>query len=332
MVVLVGRDYQWFYKRTTISGTKELPNLFFYKHHENLPSSKWRDILGRVLGKYLCDWGSLKERCCWGWDWKSRLILKCRWPPVPGALLSPAVVGRRGWFWSRAVFHFSWITCFSCSSDLRAVTSPNDGCPHHLCTSTRTPATVGYLVFQSPWGCRRGGWCRWQPRQNAERAGTSRSAGNGLVSSRLRGMEISDVGAEMLRMLAEGKERGQDAACRQREESPLPAAALGLAPRKGAAGHFSKVCFYLLTSPPVADFRWLESTPLSFACLVLYLPYFANSYLLGVSRDVAERKERGRILMDGCKWKLRGIWSLGDAVPVTSTRDSVVCVPGDPLG
>ena len=31
-------------------------------------------------------------------------------------------------------------------------------------------------------------------------------------------MEISDVGAKMLRMLAEGKEMGQDAACRQREE------------------------------------------------------------------------------------------------------------------
>ena len=137
MVVLVGRDYQWFYKRTTIPGTKELPKLFFYKHRENLPSSKWRDILVRVLGKYLCDWGSLKERCCWGWDWKSRLILKCWWPPVRGAWLSPAVVGRRGWFWSRAVLHFSRMTCFSCSSDVRAVTSPNDGLPHHVCTCTR---------------------------------------------------------------------------------------------------------------------------------------------------------------------------------------------------
>lgn len=31
-------------------------------------------------------------------------------------------------------------------------------------------------------------------------------------------MEISDVDAKMLRMLAKGKERGQEAACSQREK------------------------------------------------------------------------------------------------------------------
>ena len=43
------------------------------------------------------------------------------------------LVGRYGWFRSRAVFHVSWMTSFSCSSDVKAIRSPNDGCPHHVC-------------------------------------------------------------------------------------------------------------------------------------------------------------------------------------------------------
>lgn len=47
LVVLVARNYQCLYNRTTISVTKDLPNFFFFnENHENLSSSKWRDIFG----------------------------------------------------------------------------------------------------------------------------------------------------------------------------------------------------------------------------------------------------------------------------------------------
>ena len=38
----------------------------------------------------MCDWGSLREQWGWGWDWKGRLIL---WLPMVGAWLFPAAGG-----------------------------------------------------------------------------------------------------------------------------------------------------------------------------------------------------------------------------------------------
>ena len=93
------------------------------------------------------------------------------------------LVGRCGWFWSRAVVPVSWMTSFSCSSDVKAVRSPWRLPPSsaHARMHRSTSATRGYSVFQSPWGCHQVTWSGLQPRQNEERAGPSwLAAGRGL--------------------------------------------------------------------------------------------------------------------------------------------------------
>ena len=66
-------------------------------------------------------------------------------------------------------------------------------------------------------------------------------------------MEISDVGAKMLRMLGGGGQGSRGCVCIERGERLLPETAFRLVPRKAAVGHSSRGCLCLLT--PVADSR-----------------------------------------------------------------------------
>lgn len=89
-------------------------------------------------------------------------------------------------------------------------------------------------------------------------------------------MEISDVGAKMLRMLRWGGKGARGCLCTERGERLLPETAFRLVPRKVAVRHLSRgaSAFSLLLLTPV---NWI---PTSFLCLVFYFLDFASSYLL----------------------------------------------------
>ena len=226
------------------------------------------------------------------------------------------LVGRCGWLQSRAIFHVSWKTSFSCSSDVKAIRSPNDGCPRHVCMWSHVQEHTRYQgEFSIPITL------RLSPRKLESLAATSEWGTSCLL---LAGtchfqiewlfpcMEISDVGAKMLRMLRWGGKGARGCLCTERGERLLPETAFRLVPRKVAVRHLSRgaSAFSLLLLTPV---NWI---PTSFLCLVFYFLDFASSYLL----EWADMWLRGnREKSDGrCIWN--GIWFLGGAVPSTPTR------------
>lgn len=230
------------------------------------------------------------------------------------------LVGRCGWFRSRAVFHVSWKTSFSCSSDVKAIRSPNDGCPRHVCMWSHVQEHTRYQgEFSIPITL------RLSPRKLESLAATSEwgtswavmvGCWQALVTSRLSGCSLvwkSLMWVQRCWGCSDGEERGQEAACVQREEKDSFLKLLsGLSPGKWQSGTWAEVAsaFSLLLLTPV---NWI---PTSFLCLVFYFLDFASSYLL----EWADMWLRGnREKSDGrCIWN--GIWFLGGAVPSTPTR------------
>lgn len=250
---------------------------------------------------------------------------------MPGAWLYSVCSGSHGWFLSRAVFHFSCRTCFSYSYDVRAVKSLNDGCPITCARAhmhMNTPA-LEYSVFQSPWGCRQGSWCRLQPHQNEERAWLSRSADGG-------GLSLLDwvpvpwhgnlwCGCREAEDTGRGKGMGARGCLHtERKERALPATAVGFVHWKGAVSHFSEGCLRLLRVH-FASCCWLQMTEV---CASPSPAWPFISWVLPILICWGEqgmwRRERKQENSEGCcKWKLSGIWSLADAALGAPIRDSI---------
>lgn len=171
-----------------------------------------------------------------------------------------------------------------------------------------TASTRGWSVFQSPWGCRQGSGSRLQPRQNEERAGPPGCL-QGLFTSRLSGCSLvwkSLMWVQRYWGCSDGEERGQGAACVQREEKDFFLKPLsGLSAGKRQSGTLAEVAsaFSLLLLTPD---DWI---PTSFLCLLgILFPGFCQFLFAGMSRYVAERKQREVWWMLQMKWNLVFGW------------------------
>lgn len=152
------------------------------------------------------------------------------------------------------------MTSFSCSSDVKAVRSPSDGCPRRVhaltCTGTRPlPGGILYsnhleVVAKEP-----GVACSHVRMRNelGHHGWLLAGACHFQIEWLFPCMEISDVGAKMLRMLRWEGKGARGCVCTERGERLLPETAFRLVPRKAAVRHSSRGCLCLLT--PVADSR-----------------------------------------------------------------------------
>ena len=260
----------------------------------------------------MCDWGSLREQWGWGWDWKGRLILNGRWPPMAGAWLFPAVGGKMWLIPEQGScpcllndFFLMLLWCECCQEPMTA--APVE------CTCSYAQERVHYQgVFCIPITL------RLSPRNLEWLAatsewGTSRAimvgCWQGLVTSRLSGCSLvwkSLTWVQRCWGCSDGEERGQEAACVQREEKDSFLKLLsGLSPGKRQSGTLAEVAsaFSLLLLTPD---DWI---PMSFLCLLgILFPGFSQFLFAGMSRDVAERKQGEVWWMLQVKWNLAFGW------------------------